>query len=72
MYLISSSARSGPRILIEKKVTLRARLMLQKFGFDEPKLEFYRRRAMLSGARTMRNAPGGPDPQHHSKSPGLS
>nr|GLL22699.1 hypothetical protein VITISV_019983 [Ipomoea trifida]GMC70233.1 CLAVATA3/ESR (CLE)-related protein 6-like [Ipomoea batatas] len=40
-------------------------LRLHEFGLDEQKMEYYRRRAMLNDAGIMREAPDGPDPEHH-------
>lgn len=47
-------------------------LSLREFGYDESTLEYYRRRAMLLDAGTMRLVPQGPDGQHHSISPTMS
>lgn len=49
-------------------------LSLSKFGFDQQKLEYYRRRAMVLNAGGInRLPPSGPDPQHHLiTSPALS
>ncbi|CAN4104221.1 unnamed protein product [Withania somnifera] len=64
---------SGYCETIEKPNIVRPRyLNIREFGYDESTLKYYRRRAMLLDATTMRVAPEGPDPQHHSISPTMS
>ncbi|KAL0301222.1 UNVERIFIED_CONTAM: hypothetical protein Sradi_6399000 [Sesamum radiatum] len=72
LYVVSLDARSHSRIISVQESADSPRLMLRRLGFDEPKLEYYRRRAITLDAETTRVAPGGPDPQHHSKTPTLS
>ncbi|GFP78642.1 hypothetical protein PHJA_000007800 [Phtheirospermum japonicum] len=58
---MGSSSGTRPRLLAGND----ARLVLYKLGFDENKLGYYRRRAILLDAGPMRLAPEGPNPQHH-------
>ncbi|PIN16569.1 hypothetical protein CDL12_10775 [Handroanthus impetiginosus] len=69
LCLVSADTRIGPGL---QESTDRTHMILRKLGFDGPKLEYYRRRAIMLDAGTMRTAPGGPEAQHHSKSPTLS
>ncbi|XAR68290.1 hypothetical protein NMG60_11003370 [Bertholletia excelsa] len=67
-------ASSGARLynpISAIKMSESSRTSLSRLGFDEMRLEYYRKRAMME-ARPARAAPGGPDPQHHMVSPTLS
>ncbi|KAL3503153.1 hypothetical protein ACH5RR_037602 [Cinchona calisaya] len=66
-----TGARVSPGFASVQKPGGSPQLTWREFGFDEARLEYYRRRKILD-AETMRMAPGGPDPQHHSKPPALS
>ncbi|CAN4102939.1 unnamed protein product [Withania somnifera] len=57
---------------IERPIVRPRHVSLHEFGYDGSTLEYYRRRAMLLDATTMRVAPQGPDAQHHSISPTMS
>lgn len=62
MVLISSGGRISREIPVVSTREFGSRLTLGDVGFDELKLEYYRRRALVEADRV---APGGPDPQHH-------
>ncbi|CAA3005221.1 Hypothetical predicted protein [Olea europaea subsp. europaea] len=71
----SSSARLSHILLVgrERVANSMPHLTQREFGIEKFQLEYYRRReALMLNAGTMRVAPEGPDPQHHSKSPTLS
>ncbi|EEF37260.1 conserved hypothetical protein [Ricinus communis] len=53
----------------EARVELNSRLLLRDMGYTESKLEHHRRISRLN-SDTDRLSPGGPDPEHHSHSPG--
>lgn len=72
LYTKIASARVHLGFSVRQKPSGKTRVMLRELGFDEHALEYYRRRAIMLDAGTMRVAPGGPDPHHHSKTPALS
>lgn len=63
LFMMSSGARIGPGIMTDKSES--AHLMRRE-------LEYYRRMKIALDAGPTRVAPGGPDPQHHSKTPAHS
>lgn len=69
MLIASSCARISPGFAAHEPRGS-PHLIWLEFGFDEAKLEYHRGRKILDAA-TMRMAPGGPDPQHHSTPPAL-
>lgn len=69
MFIATSGARLSPGFeSTAQRPGGNPHLTWRELGIDEAKLECYRRRKIPDGA-TMRMAPGGPDPQHHSGVP---
>ena len=66
LFICASCSRGAFLLhdLNDMQVREDTRGILKKYGFDEPILKYYWRRAMLEGLPT-RLAPGGPDGHHH-------
>lgn len=65
MFLASMEARVSDKFMGVKRTAEMSGFRLHEFGLDEQKMEYYRRRAMLYNVGVMREAPDGPDPEHH-------
>ncbi|WCJ30922.1 CLAVATA3/ESR-RELATED 5 [Euphorbia peplus] len=61
------SMKSDARYLRKE---LDSRLLLLEMGYTESKLEYHRRITEQTPGAIDRVSPGGPDPEHHSHSPG--
>lgn len=68
-FFIACEARDlhGNESMQKNKKVIQSKLLLHELGFDESKLEEYRRRFLHVGSD--RVAPGGPDSHHHSLPP---
>ena len=64
LLICGSGLRGSLWGFYDVKVRDDTRSILNKYGFDEPVLKYYWRRAMLED-RPTRLAPGGPDGHHH-------
>lgn len=68
-FFITCEARDlhGNESMQKNKKATHSKLLLHELGFDESKLEEYRRRFLNVGSD--RVVPGGPDSHHHSQPP---